>query len=118
LTLDPGVLAETAVRAARSKKAYDIVVLDISASSIMADNFLICAGRSTIHVKSIAEGIIEEIEKELGIVPRLEGWRQARWILMDYGSLIVHVFLEEDRKFYNLERLWGAAGKLGLVKNE
>jgi len=118
LTLDPGALAETAVRAARSKKADDIVVLDISKSSIMADNFLICTGRSTIQVKSIAEGIIEEIEKEAGLIPRLEGWRQARWILMDYGSLIVHVFLEEDRKFYNLERLWGDAGNLGLARNE
>lgn len=118
MTLDPGVLAETAVRAARSKKAYDIVVLDISSSSIMADNFLICTGRSTIHVKSIAEGIIEEIQKESGLVPRLEGWRQARWILMDYGSLIVHIFLEEDRKFYNLERLWGDVGNLDMVRNE
>ena len=118
MTLDPGVLAETAVRAARSKKAFDVAVLDISASSIMADNFLICTGKSTIQVKSIAEGIIEEIKKEAGLIPRLEGWRQARWILMDYGSLIVHIFLEEDRKFYNLERLWGNAGKLGLARNE
>lgn len=117
MVLNSQVLVETAVRAAGAKKAYDITVLDITKISIIADYFLICTGRSSTHVKGIAEEIEEVIEKETGFVPRREGWREARWVLLDYGDLVVHIFLEEERRFYNLERLWSDAGELKQADN-
>lgn len=116
MVLDLRVLVKTAARVAEDRKAYDITILDIGTVSVIADYFLICTGRSSIHVRSIAEEIRKEIEKETGLVPRLEGWREARWVLMDYGDLVVHIFLEDERRFYNLERLWGDAGELSLAK--
>lgn len=116
MVLNPRVLVKTAARVAEARKAYDITILDISTVSVIADYFLICTGRSSIHVRSIAEEIRKAIEKEVGLFPRLEGWREARWVLMDYGDLVVHIFLEDERRFYNLERLWGDAGELSLAK--
>jgi len=116
LALDPQALLKIAMRAAGEKKAYDLTVLDIRKVSIIADYFLICTGRSLIHVQGIAREIIETIAKETGVHPRTEGMRGGRWILLDYGDLIVHVFVEEERQFYNLERLWGDAGELNSAE--
>jgi len=108
---NPQALLKIAMRVAENKKASDMVVLEISKISVIADYFLICTGRSTIHTKAIARDIIEKIEAYLGVNPRVEGLREGLWILLDYGDLIVHIFLEEQRQFYNLERLWGGAGE-------
>ncbi|MFZ5591557.1 MAG: ribosome silencing factor [Bacillota bacterium] len=109
MTLSPQELAQSIVQAAESKKAYGFTVLDIGRVSIIADYFVICSGRSTIQVQAIAEEIIRQVEEKHGLVPRREGLREGRWVLLDYGSVVAHVFLDEERLYYNLERLWGDA---------
>lgn len=110
MTIDPRELADLAVRAAGDKKAYDFKVLDISNISTIADFFVICSGRSSINVQAIAGEIVDKVKEQFeGLVPRKEGVREGRWILLDYGDVVIHVFQEEERQFYNLERLWGDA---------
>ncbi len=107
-------LIEKMSAALEDKKAKDINVIDIHEISILADYFIICHGTSTTHIKSIADGLDEKME-ELGYkYLHQEGYNSARWILLDYGEVIVHIFHEEDRGFYNLERLWSD----GVVRNK
>ena len=106
--------AVAAARVALDKKAQNVLLLDISAIVSYADYFLICSGRVNVQVKAIAEAI-ERSLREQGIRPlHIEGANEGRWILMDYDELIVHVFLEETRQFYNLERLWNDAPSITL----
>lgn len=116
MELNPQALLKIAVRVAESKKAYDLTVLQISKISIIADYFLICTGRSPIHVRGIAREIVAEIAKQTGRYPRSEGLQEGRWVLLDYGDLVIHIFMEEERQFYNLERLWGDAGELNFAQ--
>ena len=89
-----------------AKNAVDIQVIDICGMSPLADYFVICGGNSERQVKAIADNIEYEASK-LGIEPKsIEGGQTARWILMDYADVVIHVFHEEDRAFYDLERLW------------
>jgi ribosome-associated protein len=84
-------------------------VLDVQAIAGFADYFLVCSGRSTTHVRTIAEGI-REVLKADGARPRhAEGEPDSGWVLLDYGDVLVHVFLEDTRAYYALERLWGDA---------
>lgn len=95
--------------AASEKKARDIVILNLQEISTVTDRFVICSAGSTIQVQAIADNIEEKL-KEQGYQPmRREGFREGRWILLDYGDAVAHVFIEEERDFYNLERLWGEA---------
>ena len=99
-------LAEKIADALSDKKGYDIDVIDTSKVTILADYFVICSGTSTTHIKSLADEVDFQLSKD-GLEPlHREGYSTARWILLDYGSVIVHVFHEEERKFYSLERLW------------
>jgi len=107
--LDPQALVTFALQVAEDKKAYDITVLNVGKISIVADYFIICSGRSSIHVQSIAEGIVDVLEEKYSLRPRKEGVKEGHWILLDYGDVVIHVFQDEDRQFYNLERLWGDA---------
>jgi len=116
LAFNPQALLKIARRVAGEKKAYDITILDIRKISIIADYFFICTGRSPIHVQGIAREIIKEIARETALHPRVEGLREGRWVLLDYGDLVVHIFVEEERQFYNLERLWGDAGELNIAQ--
>jgi ribosome-associated protein len=109
LPLSPPAVVNIAVQAAENKKAVDVTVLDISNVTIIADYFIICSGRSNTQVQAIAESIQEELKKEGVLAMRREGFREASWVLLDYGDVIVHVFQEKERQFYNLERLWGDA---------
>jgi ribosome-associated protein len=95
--------------AADEQKAFDVVILDLRGVSLIADYFLICSGRSSVQVKAIAEGIEAFVEKEGCRILHREGKREGYWVLLDYGSVVVHVFREEERRFYALERLWGDA---------
>ena len=96
------------------RKAIDVVVLDIAAASSVTDYFLICSGGSARQAQAIADAIDEQLKKA-GIMPLgIEGYRDGRWILMDYGDVIVHIFSQETRDFYDLERLWASAPKLDL----
>lgn len=117
MTFDPRALVKVAVNAAEGKKATDITVLDIRKLSIIADYFVICSGRSSVHVRAIAGEIMEAMEKETSLQPRREGLREGRWVLLDYGDVVVHVFQEPERQFYNLERLWGDAPVVGMPVN-
>ena len=101
-----------AARAALEKKALDVVVLDVQAVAGFADYFLLCSGRSTTHVRTIAEAIREELKAD-GVRPRhAEGEPESGWVLLDYGDVLAHLFLEDTRVYYALERLWGDAPSL------
>jgi ribosome-associated protein len=102
----------TAVRAADDKKAQDIVVLRLSALTSFTDYFLICSANSTRQVQAVADEIEAQLKKE-GVRPlSIEGYNSAEWVLIDYGPMVVHVFLESARRFYDLERLWRDAEKV------
>lgn len=99
-----------AVRAAFDKKAHDPVVLDLRGISDVTDHFVICHGTSDRQVQAIADGIERTLREELKLKPvHVEGRRSADWILMDYIDFVVHLFSEDRRGFYRLERLWGDA---------
>ncbi len=90
-----------------SKKAGDIVYIDVAEKTSLCDYFIVCSGRSTTQVKSMAENLEEKLQKEYGEIPRRrEGVREGRWAVLDYADVIVHIFNNEERDFYNLERLW------------
>lgn len=92
--------------AALDKKGEEFTAIDVRDRTILADTFAIVSGRSRIHVRSIAEAIVDAAETS-GIKPvRVEGYAEGGWMLLDLGSIIVHVFTPEQRTFYNLERLW------------
>ena len=101
--------AQRAARAAIDKKAIDLVVLDVQGLSSVADYFLVCSGRSTPHVKSISDAIREELKDEGSRPLHAEGQAESGWLLLDYGDVLMHVFLEDTRAYYALERLWGDA---------
>ncbi len=95
-----------ATNAARSKKAIDLTALDLRAVTSLADYFLICSGTSTRQVQAITNAILDKL-RETGTRPlHVEGYDVAEWILIDFGNLVVHVFSEHARTFYDLERLW------------
>ena len=102
-------LAQRAGRAALEKKAVDLTVLDVQGLSSVTDYFLVCSGRSTTHVRTISDAIRGELKTD-GIRPlHTEGRPDSGWMLLDYGEVLVHVFLESTRMYYALERLWGDA---------
>lgn len=107
-------VALIAAKAADDKRGADIVVLDLRGISIMTDYFVIVDGDTEVQVRAIAEGIQKELEERGVPAMRREGWEDARWVLLDYGDTVIHVFRTEDREYYDLERLWGDAPRLVL----
>jgi len=108
-------LAETALV---DHRAVDPVVLDMRALTIITDYFLISHGTSSVHIRALADAVVEALE-ERGVRPHgTEGYDSARWILLDYGDLIVHIFAEEERSFYDLERLWSDAPRVASSAEE
>lgn len=95
----------------QDKKGSGITVLDMSdIESAPAPEFIICQGRSTSQVAAIADGIREDIQKKLGLKPyNYDGYRNSQWVVIDYGNVMVHIFLPEFREFYKLEELWNDA---------
>jgi ribosome-associated protein len=109
-TIPPEILA--AYRAAESKKALDLRLLDLQGISSFTDYFLICSGSNSRQNHAIGDEIGERLAA-LGFKPvSMEGYESANWILMDYGDFVVHIFSEQARSFYDLERLWGMAPKV------
>lgn len=102
-------LPELIAIAASDKKAQDILVLDLIGISMVTDYFVICSANSTTQAQAIADNIEEKLAIQGIKILRREGQRDAHWILLDYGNCVAHVFLEDDRKFYSLERLWADA---------
>lgn len=107
--------AKAAVKALDSKKGVDIALMDISGVTTLGDYFVVASGTSTTQVKALADEVDEQLSK-LGLEPRrVEGYQSANWILLDYYEVIVHIFLEETREFYSLERLWSDAPRVDLT---
>jgi ribosome-associated protein len=103
-----------AARAALDRRATDVLVLDLQGLSSVTDYFLLCSGKSTTHMETITDAIRDELKTE-GVRPRhAEGVAASGWILLDYGDVLMHVFLEETRAYYALERLWGDAPAVSL----
>ncbi|AZV44467.1 ribosome silencing factor [Peribacillus asahii] len=100
------VLAATA---ADDKRAEDIVALNMQGISLIADYFLICHGNSEKQVQAIAREMKEKAEEAGVNVKRLEGFDEAKWVLVDMGDVVAHIFHRDERLYYNLERLWGDA---------
>ncbi|WAM30708.1 ribosome silencing factor [Caldicellulosiruptor naganoensis] len=94
------------------KKAQDIVVLDISKLTIIADYFIICSASNIQHVKALVDEIEEKSPAQ---ILRIEGRESYRWVVVDYGDIILHIFHEKEREFYNLERLWIDAQKVEIA---
>jgi ribosome-associated protein len=106
---DPGELAHRIVDVASDKKASDIVLLRTAEITTMADYFVIASGRSDKQVQALSNAIVDELRDD-GIKPiGVEGLSSARWVLLDYGSVIVHLFAPDEREYYGLERLWSSA---------
>ena len=113
--LTPKEIAGYAVNALDSKKARDIKLLRTTDVTILADYFVICTANSTTQLRTLSDEV-EIILKENGENPlRREGGRSGGWTLIDFGSVIVHIFLEEAREFYTLERLWGDAEDIDIT---
>ncbi len=105
-------LAKKAAAILDNKKAMRINVIKIEEISSLADYFVIGSGASNTHVRSLADELEEKL-KEAGIVPeRIEGYRSNSWVLLDYGSVVIHVFTQEARDFYDLDRLWADGEKV------
>lgn len=101
------VLAEVILSALKERKAFDIVKINVEEKTTVADYFIVASARSSTQVKSLSEHIEEAVEKNGGTLLRREGVQDARWIVLDFGDVIVHIFNDETRLFYHLERLWG-----------
>ncbi|QGP75401.1 ribosome silencing factor [Tetragenococcus halophilus] len=102
-------MLQTAVQTASAKSAQDIVVLDVREVSLLADYFMICSGRTNRQIQAIVNDIIESEQKAQVEVKSVEGKDSAKWILIDLGDVIVHVFTQDEREFYQLEKLWADA---------
>ena len=106
--------AQRAARAALDNRAAGMIVLDVQGVSSVTDYFLVCSGTSTTHVRTIVEAIRQELKEE-GVRPlHAEGRAESGWVLLDYGDVLVHVFLEDTRAYYALERLWGDAPSIPI----
>lgn len=112
--MEPKELAREIARVLDEKKAVDIKVIETTEFTIISDFFVIASGTSNTHVKSLADELEYEIKKRFSVAPEgIEG-RATGWILLDYGSVLVHVFQKESREYYNLERLWVDARLLDI----
>lgn len=108
-------VADAAAHAIDDKKGLDIAVMDVSDHLVITDVFVMATGTSRRHVKSLSDAVIEKLRGDLDRRPlRKEGTEEANWILLDYGDIVVHVFDEETREFYDLERLWGNAPRISF----
>jgi ribosome-associated protein len=95
--------------ALEDKRALDVVVLDVGHLTQMTDYMAVCTGTSNIHIRALADGVIERM-KDAGIKGvRAEGYNDARWVLIDYGDVVLHIFAESEREFYQLEKFWRGA---------
>ena len=108
-------LMEQCVRIADDRKAANIVSLNVSEFSSLADYYVLCTGTSEPHLKAIIDSIGREIKKQYSIAPtRIDGTATSHWMLMDYGNVMIHAMTEEARDLYNLENLWGDAVKIDI----
>ena len=105
-----------ALTAASEKKAINSVVLDLREIASFTDYFVISSGTNERQVQAISDGIVETLKKAGTPVNRVEGYKTAEWILLDYGDFVVHIFNEKARSFYDLERLWRESKRVDLPR--
>lgn len=101
---EPKTLALEVAKLLRDKRAEELLVLDIEHLTVLASYMVVCSGRSTIQVKAMADELEEKLPGQQPI--RREGYAEGRWIVLDYGSVLVHIFHEQEREYYHMERLW------------
>ena len=110
-------IAQKIAAAANDKKAKDILLLNMEGLSPVTDFYVVCSASNSTLVKAIADNIEDKLA-EAGVHPtHKEGYADARWVLLDYGDVVAHIFLEEERDFYNLEQLWADAPSESFVEN-
>lgn len=114
MTDDMEAIMKPYIDAVLGKKAVDMAVLDVRGLTSIADAFIICSGRSNRQVTAIAEHVERELRKQKIKPLSVEGAKEGQWALLDYGSVIIHVFFESVREFYDLEGLWTDARRLKL----
>jgi len=112
--LTPHQLASLIVNALDNKKAQDIKLLKTTDVTILADYFVICTAGSTTQLKALSDEVEKALKQSDEIPLRREGHRVSDWVLIDYGCVVVHLFLQEAREFYSLERLWADAKELDI----
>jgi ribosome-associated protein len=105
----PKTIAKKLVKSALSKKAENVLLLDLRKITTMADFFVICSGGSDAQVKAIADAVVEGAKKEKADVYHVEGYESFSWVLIDLVDIVVHIFQPSVRDYYQLERLWGDA---------
>ena len=106
-------MAYAIAEAADDKKAQDIVLLKVTEVSYLADYFVIATGFSKPQLRAVCDSVEQKVAEDFGLEPiRIEGKTDGRWVLIDYGEVIVHIFLAEERQFYNLEAFWGHAERI------
>lgn len=111
-------LLEITYKALDDKRGEDIVVLNMQNISLLADYFIICHGNSDRQLQAMAREVQEKVEENGYTIKRIEGYENARWILVDAGDVVVHIFHKDERAFYNLERLWGDAPQLDVENTD
>ncbi len=116
--MTPHEVAMCAAKALCDKKGENVRLMKVSDITIVADYFLICTGTSNTHVKTLCDEVEKQLDERGEPMLRCEGQRSGTWVLLDYGCLVVHVFTEETRKFYDLERLWADAIPVAIDTNE
>lgn len=107
-------LMQMVADAALEEQAIDLVVLDVNEKTIIADYFVICSGRNMVQIHSIAENVEKKLQEQGIEVLRRDGYQQGTWVVLDYGSTILHVFRQEERDYYKLENLWADARKVAV----
>lgn len=112
--MTPQNIAEHAVSALDQKKASDIRLLKTGHLTVLADYFVICTATSGAHIKTLSDEVEKVLEQAGEPVLRREGYRDGGWVLLDFGCVVVHLFLEETRAFYNLEHLWSDAETIDI----
>lgn len=104
--MDNEFVFERVIQALHEKAAQNVKAIDISELTTFAQYFVVCSGTSVTHIKTLADFVEEKLSEQGVHCLHREGYNSARWILLDYGDIVVHIFHEEDREFYGLERLW------------
>jgi ribosome-associated protein len=107
--LEPEEIARAAAGTAEDKLAHDVVILDMRELSILYDYWVVCSAPTRIQTRDIARAIEERFAHTEVPRPRVQGYQEGAWVLLDYGTVIVHIFLQREREFYNLEALWRRA---------
>lgn len=110
----PKEIAELAVKALDGKNARDIRLLHTTDVTVLADYFVICTATSTTQIKTLADACEAMLEEAGETKLHREGYRSGSWVLLDFGSVVIHLFMDEARRFYNLERLWADAEEVDI----